>query len=230
MFHLHIYSYELSPLPMPTQPRPKYSSIHLTNVHHIYIHRIGEGAAQSVGGHHGDVVVDPDGRVVLVKEAGVLSSCLVVGTLMHCVRAAGEAQSKNQHKKGLTLLQRKKQTSRQLLSLKFFVCIIDILFPTVSVSCFMLSSPVYLVTVRNSHKIRLSYCRLASSQMMSLSLSLWLMLVCQRRWSHSLLFAIVQGIGGGQAPIRAWFPPASEGLFFGRTTSGQCGLLWEAVT
>lgn len=92
--------YELSPpsplpTPMPPHPRPKYSSTHLlTDVHHIDIHRVGEGAAQSVGGHHGDVVVDPDGRVILVKEAGVLSSRLVVGTLMHRVRAAGEARSR----------------------------------------------------------------------------------------------------------------------------------------
>lgn len=46
---------------------------------------------------------------------------------------------------------------------------------------------------------------------------------------NSLFFAVVQSVGGGQAPVRAWFPPAGEGLFFWRTTSGQHRLPWRAV-
>lgn len=67
----------------------------LTDVHHIYVHGVGESAAQCVGGHHSDVVVDPDGCVVLVKEAGVLSSCTVVRTLVHCLRATKEAEEQH---------------------------------------------------------------------------------------------------------------------------------------
>ena len=51
----------------------------------------------------------------------------------------------------------------------------------------------------------------------------------QETRSHSLFFAVVQGVGGGQPPIRAWLPPAGEGLFFRRTTSGQCWFPWRAV-
>lgn len=55
----------------------------LTDIDHVDIHGVGEGAAHSVGGHHGDVVVDPDGRVVLVEEARVLPAREVVGALVH---------------------------------------------------------------------------------------------------------------------------------------------------
>lgn len=47
--------------------------------------------------------------------------------------------------------------------------------------------------------------------------------------SHSLFLAIIQGVGGGQSSIRAWLPPAGEGLFFRRTTSGQLRLPWWTV-
>lgn len=63
----------------------------LTNIHHVDIHRVRGGPAKGVGGHHGDVVVDPDGCVILVKEAGVHPSCVVIGAFVHCIRAAREA-------------------------------------------------------------------------------------------------------------------------------------------
>lgn len=53
------------------------------------------GLAQCVGGHHGDVVADPDDGVVLVKEAGVLPGCVVVRTLVHYVRTAREAEERH---------------------------------------------------------------------------------------------------------------------------------------
>lgn len=84
---------------LPQNKKRKHS---LTYVHHVYIHWVREGAAQSVGGHHGDVVVDPDGRVVLVEEAGVLSCCVVVRTLVHCLWAAREAGE--QHGISMTVL------------------------------------------------------------------------------------------------------------------------------
>lgn len=51
-----------------------------------------------------------------------------------------------------------------------------------------------------------------------------------RRRRDSLFFAVVQGVGGGQAAIRAWFPPAGKSLFFRRTASGQRWLPRRAVT
>lgn len=82
----------LPPLHSPPLPATKSSTLSLTDVHHIYIHGVWEGAAQCVGGHHRDVVVDPDGRVVLVEEAGVLSGRVVVRTLVHGIRAVGEGR------------------------------------------------------------------------------------------------------------------------------------------
>lgn len=46
---------------------------------------------------------------------------------------------------------------------------------------------------------------------------------------HPPLFAIVQGVCGGQPPVRSRLPPASEGLFFRGTTSGQRRLPRRAV-
>lgn len=64
------------------------SSTHsLTDVDHVYIHGVGEVASQCVGGHHGDVVVHPDGCIVLVEKAGVFPGCVVVGTFIHRLRA-----------------------------------------------------------------------------------------------------------------------------------------------
>lgn len=63
----------------------------LTNIHHIYIHRVRGGPAQCVGGHNSDVVVDPDGCIILVKEAGVLPGSVVIGAFKHFIRAAREA-------------------------------------------------------------------------------------------------------------------------------------------
>lgn len=60
----------------------------LTDINHVYIHGVRERSAQCVGGHHSDVVVHPEGCVVLVEEAGVFSSCVVVRTLEHRIRAA----------------------------------------------------------------------------------------------------------------------------------------------
>lgn len=81
----HTSSSNLSPLPHTTNS----NSLSLTDVNHIYVHWVWEGAAQLIGGHHGDVVVDPDGRVVLVEEAGVFSGRVVVRALVHSVGAAG---------------------------------------------------------------------------------------------------------------------------------------------
>jgi len=72
---------------------PKHIS--LTDVDYINVNRIGEGAAQGVGGHHSDVVIDPNGCIILIEEAGVLSGREVVRTLVHCVRAVREAEEQH---------------------------------------------------------------------------------------------------------------------------------------
>lgn len=68
-----------------------FKTLLLTNVDYIYIHRVRGGLAHGVGGDHSDVVVDPDGCIILVKEAGVLTGSVVIRALIHFIRAAGEA-------------------------------------------------------------------------------------------------------------------------------------------
>lgn len=50
-----------------------------------------------------------------------------------------------------------------------------------------------------------------------------------RRRRNSLFLPVVQGVGGGQAAVRPWFPPAGKSLFFRRTASGQGWLPGRAV-
>lgn len=69
----------------------KSCTLLLTNVHHIYIHGVRGGPAKRVGGHNSDVVVDPDGCIILVKEAGVLTASVVIRAFIHFIRAAREA-------------------------------------------------------------------------------------------------------------------------------------------
>lgn len=78
--------------PPPPQTSQKRSTNSLTDVHHVYFHGVRVRTAQRVGGHHRDVVVDPDRRVVLVEEAGVLSGCAVVRALVHGVGAATQGR------------------------------------------------------------------------------------------------------------------------------------------
>lgn len=80
---LHLFSNPASP------HRTNSNSLFLTDVNHIYVHWVWKGAAQRIGGHNGDVVVDPDGCVILVEEAGVLSGCVVVRAFVHSIWAVG---------------------------------------------------------------------------------------------------------------------------------------------
>lgn len=65
----------------------------LTDIGHIYIGRVREIAAQCVGGHYSDVVVDPEGCVIFVEETGVLPCRVVVWTFIHHLRAGGERET-----------------------------------------------------------------------------------------------------------------------------------------
>lgn len=53
-----------------------------TDFHHVDLQGVRRGISEGVEGHHRQAVIDPDGRVVLVKKAGVVACRLVVGTLL----------------------------------------------------------------------------------------------------------------------------------------------------
>lgn len=75
----------------------------LTYVHNIDVHGVGKCSSQSVGGHNSDVVVDPNGRVVLVEEAGVLPAREVIGTLVHGVRTGKNKNKKKRKENGMLI-------------------------------------------------------------------------------------------------------------------------------
>lgn len=108
------------------QPEPTITFFPLTNVNHIYVHWVWEGAAKRISGHNGDVVVDPDGRVILVEEAGVLPSCMVVWAFVYSIWAAeGKGRifgyAKSQRRKNNSLLPTKKQPGSKTWTIYFMV-------------------------------------------------------------------------------------------------------------
>lgn len=106
-----------SSLNPPSPHRTSSNSLSLTDVNHIYVHWVWEGWAQRIGGHNSDVVVDPDGCVILVEEAGVLSGGAVVRAFVHSVWAAGGKRERLavQNGKGVTENRKKLWPARETM-------------------------------------------------------------------------------------------------------------------
>lgn len=52
----------------------------LTDIHNINFYRFRIGFSQCIGGHHCDVVYDPNRRVSLIKITGIVSRLMIIRT------------------------------------------------------------------------------------------------------------------------------------------------------